>query len=83
MHSVHMANTNPTQLQYIPVIRDDAAGTLRIFCANNVQACAAVQVATERGLTAKRFNAGKNAPAPIEVRVTDRRLIPVLDVEAV
>lgn len=60
--------------QWLPtVILDDATNTVRVYCTNNTQAIAAVQVATERGLTARRFRAAADAPAPIEIRVTDER----------
>jgi hypothetical protein len=86
------ASAGANELQWIPVVVvDEATETLHIFCTDNVQAVAAVQVASERGLTAKRFKARSTDPAPIEIRVTDerprapalRQEIPVFDVSDV
>lgn len=73
----HKTNHAADELQWIPVILDGESGTVHVFCRDNTQAIAAVQVATERGLTARRFRAAADAPAPIEIRVSDERTVEI------
>lgn len=74
MANTTSGGTGAGERQWIPtIILDEERREARVYCTDNIQAIVAVELAAERGLTARRFRAAADSPAPILIKVTDER----------